>query len=264
MTVPRLLHLDNDRLHQSPAPELLSLRRGEAWQCAHVALAPEASLPLPGVVRSSALDIEVRRRRAGGGGGACVACAARARPCGGGRARWRLLAARASHVRHVTRDARDTRARLRRLAPGHTHAHTLPQPCARPPPPPVTANTLLSAQHRAALRHRHRHRHRHRRPPPRRSHSRRAARALWACCCARGTPAARAAPPCCSTGTPRCWRLCLRRSTQPRWASASRRRSRGASAAPSRTGRAHRSRCGCCWTAGARARVCVWLGCAGW
>jgi hypothetical protein len=59
MTVPRLMHLDHDRLHQSPAPELLSLRRGEAWQCGHVALGPDASLPLPGVVGSACLDIEV-------------------------------------------------------------------------------------------------------------------------------------------------------------------------------------------------------------
>lgn len=60
MTVPRLLHLDNDRLHQSPAPELLSLRRGESWQCGHVTLGPESTLAVPGVVGSNFLDIEVR------------------------------------------------------------------------------------------------------------------------------------------------------------------------------------------------------------
>lgn len=59
MTVPRLLHLDGDRLHQSPAPELLSLRRGESWQCGHVPLGPESTLAVPGVVGSSFLDIEV-------------------------------------------------------------------------------------------------------------------------------------------------------------------------------------------------------------
>jgi hypothetical protein len=59
MTVPRLLHLDNDRLFQSPAPELLSLRRGESWQCGHVTLGPESTLAVPGVVGSNFLDIEV-------------------------------------------------------------------------------------------------------------------------------------------------------------------------------------------------------------
>jgi sucrose-6-phosphate hydrolase SacC (GH32 family) len=59
MTVPRLLHLDHDRLYQSPAPELLSLRRGESWQCGHVTLGPESTLAVPGVVGSNFLDIEV-------------------------------------------------------------------------------------------------------------------------------------------------------------------------------------------------------------
>ncbi|WIA41557.1 hypothetical protein OEZ86_008923 [Tetradesmus obliquus] len=60
MTVPRLLHLDGDRLVQLPAPELLSLRQGEAWQASHVQLGgPQASLPVPGLVGSRCLDIEV-------------------------------------------------------------------------------------------------------------------------------------------------------------------------------------------------------------
>jgi hypothetical protein len=59
MTVPRLLHLDHDRLHQCPAPELLVLRRGETWQCAHEVLSQGASLSLPGVVGPHCLDIEV-------------------------------------------------------------------------------------------------------------------------------------------------------------------------------------------------------------
>jgi hypothetical protein len=59
MTVPRLLHLDGDRLHQSPAPELLALRRGESWQCGHISLGPETSVAVPGVVGSNFLDIEV-------------------------------------------------------------------------------------------------------------------------------------------------------------------------------------------------------------
>lgn len=59
MTVPRLLHLDGDRLHQSPAPELLELRRGETWQCGHITLGPESTLAVPGVVGSNFLDIEV-------------------------------------------------------------------------------------------------------------------------------------------------------------------------------------------------------------
>ncbi|KAF6258531.1 hypothetical protein COO60DRAFT_1107801 [Scenedesmus sp. NREL 46B-D3] len=59
MTVPRLLHLDGDRLMQCPAPELLSLRQGEAWQASHVQLGgPQASLPVPGLVSSRCLDIE--------------------------------------------------------------------------------------------------------------------------------------------------------------------------------------------------------------
>lgn len=61
MTVPRLLHLDGDRLHQSPAPELLELRRGESWQCGHVTLGPESTLAVPGVVGSNFLDIEVSK-----------------------------------------------------------------------------------------------------------------------------------------------------------------------------------------------------------
>jgi sucrose-6-phosphate hydrolase SacC (GH32 family) len=61
MTVPRLLHLDGDRLVQLPAPEVLSLRQGEAWQASHVQLGgPQASLPVPGLVGSRCLDIEVR------------------------------------------------------------------------------------------------------------------------------------------------------------------------------------------------------------
>jgi sucrose-6-phosphate hydrolase SacC (GH32 family) len=61
MTVPRLLHLDGDRLVQCPAPELLALRQGEAWQASHVQLGgPQASLPVPGLVNSRCLDIEVR------------------------------------------------------------------------------------------------------------------------------------------------------------------------------------------------------------
>lgn len=67
MTVPRLLHLDHDRLHQSPAPELLTLRRGEAWHCSHETLAPETSVAMPGVVNSNFLDIEV-------GSGAVLGC----------------------------------------------------------------------------------------------------------------------------------------------------------------------------------------------
>ncbi|KAF8056752.1 BFRUCT3 [Scenedesmus sp. PABB004] len=59
MSVPRLLHLDGDRLHQSPAPELLQLRRGEAWCACGSTLSPDASLPLPGLVRGGRLDIEV-------------------------------------------------------------------------------------------------------------------------------------------------------------------------------------------------------------
>eukprot|EP00775_Hariotina_reticulata_P002344 gene2344-2651_t len=58
MTVPRLLHLDHDRLHQCPAPELLVLRRGETWQCAHEVLSHGSSLSLPGVVGPHSLDIE--------------------------------------------------------------------------------------------------------------------------------------------------------------------------------------------------------------
>lgn len=78
MTVPRLLHLDHDRLHQSPAPELLSLRRGESWQATHVQLSTAASLTLPGVVGSSRLDIEVCgdscRRGVGIADAACLLC----------------------------------------------------------------------------------------------------------------------------------------------------------------------------------------------
>lgn len=62
MTVPRLLHLDHDRLHQSPAPELLSLRKGESWQATHVRLSAAETLTLPGVVGTSRLDIEVSSR----------------------------------------------------------------------------------------------------------------------------------------------------------------------------------------------------------
>jgi len=60
MTVPRLLHLDGDRLHQSPAPELLCLRQGESWHCQDVILEPKAALAVPpGVVGSNFVDIEV-------------------------------------------------------------------------------------------------------------------------------------------------------------------------------------------------------------
>ncbi|KAF8056761.1 hypothetical protein HT031_006259 [Scenedesmus sp. PABB004] len=70
MSVPRLLHLDGDRLHQSPAPELLQLRRGEAWCACGTALSPDASLPLPGLVHGGRLDIELAPGRRGWRGGA--------------------------------------------------------------------------------------------------------------------------------------------------------------------------------------------------
>lgn len=64
MTVPRLMFLEGDRLVQCPAPEILSLRQGKPWEVDRITLGgPHASLPVPGQMGSSYLDIEVSGSR---------------------------------------------------------------------------------------------------------------------------------------------------------------------------------------------------------
>lgn len=58
LSVPRILTLRGDSLHQEPVPEVAKLRRGQSWKARHVTIEEEEMVPLEGL-RGSSLDIEV-------------------------------------------------------------------------------------------------------------------------------------------------------------------------------------------------------------
>lgn len=63
LSVPRLLHLHNDRLFQEPAPEIMQLRTEKLWhEIGGLHLFPEESTPLE-CVGGQSLDIELTLER---------------------------------------------------------------------------------------------------------------------------------------------------------------------------------------------------------